>query len=351
MEGSRWRRSWAILLSSPSHRPSDWPVFSKIAMEAILLQIVTSRAKRGVASRLDYEPVLNGFRKPLLFLVVILWVIVFTTNLNIYTSVLQGLSDFLAKDRSIGNASFTVGGVLLFFMIIWIAHLLQKYVGYFFGDTGNDDEVHNKSQRSRLLIARLILLCLGYLLAVAASGVPVDKITIVLGALGVGIGLGLQNIVNNFVSGIILIFDRPLQIGDSVEVGDKTGRVREIGLRSSTLMTADGAEVIIPNGDILSQQIVNYTLSNNQLRLDMELSVSGSKDMELISSAIKEAIRSSEFVFDNREPQILFTKVNENGYDVKAYFWCADVFKQEEAKSDVLIFLHQQLEAKNLNID
>lgn len=326
-------------------------VFSKMAMEAILLQIVTSRIKRGIQTRFDYQPVLTGFRKPLLFLVVVLWMIVFTTNLNIYTSVLNGLSEFLIKDRSIGNASFTVGGVLLFFLIIWIAHLLQRYVGYFFGDTGNDEEVNNKAQRSRLLIARLVLLCLGYLLAVAASGVPVDKITIVLGALGVGIGLGLQNIVNNFVSGIILIFDRPLQIGDSVEVGDKTGRVREIGLRSSTLMTADGAEVIIPNGDILSQQIVNYTLTNNQIRLEMDLSISGSKDMEFVSSAIKEAIHASKFVYETREPQILFTKVNDNGYDVKAYFWCADVFKSEETKSDVLILLHQHLETKNLNID
>lgn len=326
-------------------------VFSKIAMEAILLQIITSRIKRGVNTKFDHEPVLNGFRKPLLFLVIVLWLMVFTTNLNIYTSVLNGLSDFLAHERSIGNASFTLGGVLLFFMIIWIAHLLQRYVGYFFGDTGNDDEVNNKAQRSRLLIARLILLCLGYLLAVAASGVPVDKITIVLGALGVGIGLGLQNIVNNFVSGIILIFDRPLQIGDSVEVGDKTGRVREIGLRSSTLITADGAEVIIPNGDILGQQIVNYTLSNNQIRLETDISISGSRDMEVVSSAIKEAIRASRFIFEDREPQILFTKVNENGYDVKAYFWCADVFKSEEAKSDVLILLHTNLEAKGLKIE
>lgn len=325
-------------------------VFSKIAMEAILLQIVTSRIKRGVKTPFDHQPVLNGFRKPLLFLVVVLWLMVFTTNLNIYTSVLSGLSDFLAKDRSIGNASFTLGGVLLFFMIIWIAHLLQRYVGYFFGDTGNDDEVNNKAQRSRLLIARLVLLCLGYLLAVAASGVPVDKITIVLGALGVGIGLGLQNIVNNFVSGIILIFDRPLQIGDSVEVGDKTGRVREIGLRSSTLMTADGAEVIIPNGDILGQQIVNYTLSNNQIRLEKDLEVSGSKDMELVSSSIKEAIRSSSFIFEDREPQILFTKVNDNGFGVKAYFWCADVYRSEEAKSDVLILLHTKLKEKGLSV-
>ena len=326
-------------------------VFSKICMEAILLQIMTSRIKRGVQSRFEYQHVLDGFRRPILFLVVILWLIVFTTNLNIYTPVLNGLSVFLQTPRYIGNANFTVGGVLLFFMIIWIAHLLQKYVGYFFGDTGTDDEIHNKGQRSRLLIARLILLCLGYLLAVAASGVPVDKITIVLGALGVGIGLGLQNIVNNFVSGIILIFDRPLQIGDSVEVGDKAGRVREIGLRSSTLLTQDGAEVIIPNGDILSQQIVNWTLSNNQVRLDMELSVSGSKDMEIVSSAVKEAIYSSKFLLESREPQILFTKVNEDGFGLKAYFWCTDVFKSEEAKSEVLLLLHEKLKAANLRID
>lgn len=326
-------------------------VFSKIVMEAILLQIVTSRIKRGVQTPFEYQHVLNGFRRPLLFLVVVLWLIVFTTNLNIYTSVLNGLIDFLSSPRHIGNAFFTIGGVLLFFMIIWIAHLLQKYVGYFFGDTGTDDEVHNKGQRSRLLIARLILLCLGYLLAVAASGVPVDKITIVLGALGVGIGLGLQNIVNNFVSGIILIFDRPLQIGDSVEVGDKAGRVREIGLRSSTLLTQDGAEVIIPNGDILSQQIVNWTHTNNQIRLEMDLSISGSRDMEVVSSAIKKAILSSRFIFEGREPQVLFTKVNEDGFDLKAFFWCADVFKSAEAKSEVLILLHEKLAAANLQVN
>ncbi len=325
-------------------------VFSKICMEAILLQMVTSRVKRGVKSSFEYHAVLNSFGRPILVLAVILWLIVFTTNLNIYNSVLGGLTEFLEIPRNIGSASFTVGGILLFFMIIWIAHLLQKYVGYFFGDTGTEEEVHNKGQRSRLLIARLVLLCLGYLLAVAASGVPVDKITIVLGALGVGIGLGLQNIVNNFVSGIILIFDRPLQIGDLVEVGDKTGRVREIGVRSSTLLTRDGAEVIIPNGDILSTKITNWTLSNSQQRLEMDLSVDGSNDMESVSSTIKTAILSSQYVFPTREPQILFTKINDDGFDLKVFFWCTDAFKSEEARSEILLLLHEQLKAEKIDV-
>ncbi len=83
-------------------------VFSKIVMESILLQIMTSRAKRGIQSRFEYQHVLNGFRRPLLFLVVILWLIVFTTNLNIYTSVLNGLTDVLQNPRHIGNAYFTI---------------------------------------------------------------------------------------------------------------------------------------------------------------------------------------------------------------------------------------------------
>ncbi|WP_205511562.1 mechanosensitive ion channel domain-containing protein, partial [Longitalea arenae] len=326
-------------------------VFSKICMEAILLQIVSSRLRRNVKGRLNYQPVLTGFRRPILFLVIILWLIVFATNLNIYTSALSVLGEFLAHSRSIGNATFTLGGVLLFFFIIWIAHLLQKYVGYFFGDTGNDDdEIHNKGQRSRLLIARLVLLCVGYLLAVAASGVPVDKITIVLGALGVGIGLGLQNIVNNFVSGIILIFDRPLQIGDVVQIGDKNGKVREIGLRSSTLLTGDGAEVIIPNGDVLSQQIVNWTLSNNQQRVQMDLCITGNGDMEVVSSIVKKAILASGYVYEEREPSILFTKVYDDGFDLKAFFWCNDVGKSDAAKSAVLLLLFQKLKAEGMQL-
>ena len=325
-------------------------VFSKICMEAIQLQIVSSRLRRNIQGRLNNMPLLTGFRRPILFLVVILWLIVFSTNLNIYTSALGLLGDLLAHQRSIGNATFTIGGVLLFFFIIWFAHLLQRYVGYFFGDTGGDDESHNKGQRSRLLIARLILLCVGYLLAVAASGVPIDKITIVLGALGVGIGLGLQNIVNNFVSGIILIFDRPLQIGDVVEIGDKTGRVREIGLRSSTLLTADGAEVIIPNGDVLSQQITNWTLSNNQKRVELDLNIAGNNDMEVVTNTVKKAILASGFIYENREPSVLFTGVSDDGFELKVFYWCEDVSKVSSAKSAITVLLFKELKAQGMRL-
>jgi potassium efflux system protein len=326
-------------------------IFSKIWLETVLSQMVSSRLRNGLSPAFEYRHVINSFSRPIKVLIGVLWLIVLTTNLNLYTAAYSSVVSILQAPRNIGSASFTFGGIALFFMIIWLAHLLQKYIGYFFGDTGTDEDAQNKVQRSRLLIARLVLLCLGYLLAVTASGIPVDKITIVLGALGVGIGLGLQNIVSNFVSGIILIFDRPLQIGDLVEIGDKTGKVREIGLRSSTLLTQDGAEVIIPNGDLLSRQIVNWTLSNNQRRLELDLSIKGSDDMELISSVIKTSMSESSYIIKGRDPQILITKILDNGFSLKAFCWCADVSNSELAKSEILLLLGAELKKHNLNLE
>ncbi len=325
-------------------------IFSRICVESLLLQIATSRVRRNASVRFDFQHVLDGFRKLVLFLVVILWLIVFTTNLNVYSSVLDGITSFLTSPRSLGSANFSFGGIILFFFIIWVAHLLQRYIGYFFGETGVEDEIRNKAKRSRLLITKLVLLCAGYLLAIAASGLPLDKITIVLGALGVGIGLGLQSIVNNFVSGIVLIFDRPMQIGDSVEIGNKAGRVKEINLRSSTLLTPDGAEVIIPNGDLLNQHITNWTLSNDQQRIETDISVSGTRDAEQLVARIKNILASSKYIYRNKEPQVLFRAVKENGFDVRVFYWSADVYKSEEAKSEILLLLHEKLTAAGLQM-
>jgi potassium efflux system protein len=88
-------------------------------------------------------------------------------------------------------------------------------------------------------------------------------LTIIISAFGIGIGFGLQNIVNNLVSGLILAFEKPIQIGDIIEVGNRSGTMKEIGVRSSKILTSDGSEVIIPNGDLFPQHVVNWTLSNN----------------------------------------------------------------------------------------
>jgi len=320
----------------------------EILIEALLLQIHTSRTRNNLESGFDHQAIVYNFRKPLLWVVVIMWLIVFTSNLNLYDNLFTRLSDFLNEPRFVGSISFTFGSILLFFLIIWLAHFLQRYVGYVLGDIGDDDS-EGLAHRSKLLVTRLVVLTAGYLLAVSASGLPVDRITIVLGALGVGIGLGLQNIVNNFVSGIILIFDRPLKVGDSVEVGTHSGRVKEIGLRSSTLATTDGADVIIPNGDVLSQHIVNWTLGNTFRRVDLSMVILTSENKDAVVGIIKEVIKSTDHVLQKREPVVLIDHVKTDELSLKIYFWCDDVLKAEAIRSEVRYHLYQEFKVKGIN--
>jgi potassium-dependent mechanosensitive channel len=324
-------------------------VFVKLVIESFLLQIEASRVRKGYPEIFDLGPVSKAISRFAFFLAGVLWLIVFSTNLNLFDSLNDLLSDFFSSPRQIGSFVFTLGGLLLFLGIIWLANFLQRFIAYFFGDTGDDAAMDDRGQRSRLLVTRLVLLIGGFLLAVAASGLSVDRITVVLGALGVGVGLGLQNIVNNFVSGIILIFDRPVRIGDTVEVGDKRGRVKEIGIRSSTLLTEEGAEVIIPNGDVLSNHIVNWTLSNNHVRIALAFTIEKPANPEAIKvEDIKEIVRKHPNVLEQREPEITVNTVSSKTEELRVYFWIKDITKTANTTGEIKTNLYQLLDQEGI---
>jgi small-conductance mechanosensitive channel len=169
--------------------------------------------------------------------------------------------------------------------------------------------------------------------------------------LGIGIGMGLQNVVNNFVSGIILIFDGSLQIGDEIEVSGKTGKVKEIGLRASTLSTADGAEVIIPNGNILSQNIVNWTFTNDQKRVTIWFILSGKElDANIINEVINDTIGNIPDVISQKKPLILFTRVTPENCTLTVRFW-STIKNAENVKSEALLQLSAAFAMKNIQFE
>jgi potassium-dependent mechanosensitive channel len=317
-------------------------VFVEIFIEIVLLQLQSSRLKKGFDKPFDSSVVINKIRTPLVIIATILWLIMLTSNLNIYHSLSNSLGDLLTAVRSIGSISFKLISVVWFFVIIWIAHTLQRLISFLFGETGDetDDTLPgSKGQHSRLLITRLLVLIGGYLLAIAASGLPIDRLTIVLGALGVGIGMGLQNVVNNFVSGIILIFDGTLQIGDEIEINGQAGKVKEIGLRSSTLNTPDGADVIIPNGNILSQNIVSWTLSNDQKRVTLEFKLSGSElDANVINDIINSTVTTIPGVTPQKKPVILYTRVTTENCWITVHLW-STINNASKVRSEAMLQL------------
>ena len=324
--------------------------FSRIFTEAFLLQIKTSRIRKKYPEKFDWNNIEKGLSGILYTFSAILWLVELADNLNIYDIISDYISALMNTTQMIGTFSFTLGGVFLFIIIIWISNFLQKYIAFFFGDTGDETWDDNKGQRSRLLITRLLLLVAGFFLAVAASGLPMDRITVILGALGIGIGLGLQSLVNSLVSGVMLIFDRTIRIGDIVEISDKKGRVKEISVRASTLLTDDGAEIIIPNGDILSHNIINYTLSNNQIRTSVQFTVLKPFQTETLIALIQETVILNPNVFVQKQPGVIITGITSKTAVVKVSFWCKNISKTEQTESEVSAAIYENLETKGFQL-
>jgi small-conductance mechanosensitive channel len=138
-------------------------------------------------------------------------------------------------------------------------------------------------------VVRYCFVTAGVLLAISAMGIGLTKVTLFAGAIGVGVGLGLQGVVNNFVSGLILLIERPITAGDVVQIGDSGGVVQSIGVRASTIRTSQGAEVIIPNADLISKAVTNWTLTDRKRGVEIEIGVAQGTEPESVIQLLVQA--------------------------------------------------------------
>ena len=195
----------------------------------------------------------------------------------------------------------------------------------------------------RVSIARLVhyvLIFVGFVVALLALGFEFTKLTIILSALGVGIGFGLQGIVNNFVSGLILLFERPVRVGDFIEIDGKWAEIKNIGLRATIVQTFDQADVIIPNADLVSNQVINWTLSNRRVRLIIPVGVAYGSDISLVMETLIMCAKSNSKVAKTPEPQVLFLSFGESSLDFELRVWVPDAEERLTVKSE----LHQEID-------
>jgi len=311
-------------------------VFVQIMLDALELQLKISACSKGLFSRVDHARTRNSTKKILQLTAIFLWLAVFLLNLNLTAPLMRFLENVLSRERAFGSIHFTLGNILFFLFIIYLANKLQKSVPILFGE-GNlsyEGEVEQKS--SKVALIRLIIIVVALLLALTASGLPMDRVTVVLGALGVGIGLGMQNIVNNFVSGIILIFERPFRIGDFVELADKKGRVKDIGIRSSKLLTQQGAEVIIPNGDLLSGRLVNWTLNHDYVKTELLFKVSADTDLKQLKKVIDEEAARTPHGMKGLQTEMLIQTLLAGAVEIKVLAWVENIYAEPSFRSELM---------------
>ena len=272
---------------------------------------------------------------------------------------LLGLSDWVrarvmdVRDFHIagGSASITLGGVLGFFVILLAGYAISSSIRFLFRE-----ELLSRFNLARGLpelfssMLHYLLLLLVFFFAVNAGGVELNKFTVLTGALGVGVGFGLQNIVNNFISGLILQFERPIHIGDVLDVDGTTGKVTRIGIRSSTVKTFQGAEVIIPNGNFISGKVINWTLSESQRRVDLPVGVAYGSDVKLVSKLLNQAATVHEDVLTSPAPAVFFKEFADSSLNFEVQFWVMQESNTVKVKSEVALEVMRLLDEAGIEI-
>lgn len=305
-------------------------------------------SKLHTLKKLRHDKVLNSFDKLLKLCSTALVFIILFNILGVMGEVIAAVKRIFNKDHQIGSITFNYSNLLLAVAVLWLSNWLQKNLKNLLDDTSERD-LHVKKM-TLFPLFRLAIIIVGFLFAINILGLGVDKLTVIIGALSVGIGLGLQNIINNFVSGVILVFEKPFKIGDYIEIGDKTGQVLEIGIRSSTLLTDQGAKVIVPNGDLLSGRLVNWTFSNTDIRVNFELVVSNEGQIEEIKAYIRTKLAGQKHV-DKSVPIKVYTKdITATDYRLSVQVGISNVKYIERFRSKFLEEITSQMKAQGVSI-
>jgi len=170
-------------------------------------------------------------------------------------------------------------------------------------------------------IFRYIILVIGLIIVLQTVGIDLSTVTILAGALGIGIGFGLQNITSNFVSGIIILFERPIKVGDRIEVGKVSGDVVRISMRSTTIVTNDNISVIVPNSDFISSTVINWSHIDRNVRLNFPVGVSYRENPENIKKILLEVAAENEGVLREPKPDVLFSDFGESYLEFNLRIW------------------------------
>ncbi|MBK7867899.1 MAG: mechanosensitive ion channel [Ignavibacteriales bacterium] len=190
----------------------------------------------------------------------------------------------------------------------------------------------------------------GIVFAIMSSGLDLNSFSLLAGALGVGIGFGLQDIVRNFISGIILIFERPVQIGDAVQVEELSGIVRKIGIRSSVIKTWEGAEVIVPNGNLISNKLINWTFSDHQRRVDIRVGVAYGSDVQKVLKLLHDCTKANEEILLKPEPTVFFKDFADSALLFELRCWTENFNSWLQIQSDLRVEIEKVLRENGIEI-
>lgn len=252
---------------------------------------------------------------------------------------------------SIGGWDLTLGRLLTAAVAVYVAFVASWIVRALLDASVFDRRHFDRGVRDSIAtLLHYTVIVLGVFAALSIFGLDMTNLALVAGALSVGIGFGLQNVVNNFVSGLILLFERPIRVGDVVVLGEDWGKVQKIGLRSTTIVTFNGSELIVPNGDLIAEKVTNWTLTTPRARLVLPVSVAYGTDPERVITLLEERGRAYSLSLDEPAPMAIFTSFGESSLDFELRVWLADFEQLLRARSELAAIIARSFAEEGITI-
>ncbi|MFP8489818.1 mechanosensitive ion channel family protein [Gracilimonas sp. Q87] len=184
-------------------------------------------------------------------------------------------------------------------------------------------------------MSQYIIIVIGIFISFQFLGINMTGLAVIFGFLSVGIGFGLQNVTSNFISGLIVLFERPISVGDRVSVSDIEGDVEEINIRSTKVKTLDNISIIVPNSEFVSRNVINFSHGDTTYRLSIDVGVSYSSDLDKVLKALNEVAEESEDVLKYPEHDVHLRSFGDSSWDMKLLVWVPDVKKRYKVQNDL----------------
>jgi potassium efflux system protein len=285
------------------------------------------------------------------FLAFLFWLNVLLSFFGLRTPLIATTEAALNTTLAVSSFSITPGHILAFLITVWASFLVSRFLRFVL-----EEDVYHHLHLGRGIpyaistMLHYVILLLGFFVALGALGIDLTKVTILAGAFSVGIGFGLQNVINNFVSGLILLFERPIKVGDVIEVGGNVGEVSRIGIRASVIRTADGSEVIVPNGSLISSQVTNWTFSDRQRAVEISVNVAGGADSQRVVELLRSTAAAHPGVTKEPSPQVYVTNFSAGAVTFQLRAWTDRHENWAQLRSDLSVAVNEALAREKIAI-
>jgi len=280
----------------------------------------------------------------------LMWAIRSLDYVGLLSSVESAGSSILNMRLERGAINISIEDILAFSLTLWASFLLSSFIRF-----ALQEEVYPRARipsgtayaSSRLI--HYVILALGFVVGLGVLGMDLSKVTVLAGAFGVGIGFGLQDVINNFVCGLILLFERPVHVGDIVEVGELQGEVRKIGIRASTVRTYRGADIVVPNSKFITANVTNWTLSDQLRRIDLPVGVNYASAPKRVIEVLESVARENPGILKNPAPKCLFTGYGDSSINFELRAWTDQFNNWRVVRSELASAVYDAVHAAGMS--